>query len=239
MNALRLRYFIAIFSCQVFASLVYAEGPIQSHKDPTVQQEFENVYKDVRNKVAKTINESSGTISSFIATSITASSITATGQLIGGGTVTNDDASQYQIGWSTHQQVLRASGVTPLTTVTTALGNPLFLTGGDYELSFSPTMEFPSDYNGTELRVAISTRSATMPTSSPTNNNKIGVPDSVGQVEVYLSTKVASGPVTVYVPPVRVSVPAGETRPFYMLFNNTYSAGGPTVYGFMRAWRRR
>src|SRR6185436_5241295 len=56
----------------------FAEGPEFRHKDTFVQQEFDNVYQDLRTKISSPLNISSGTINNFSASTIVASTITVT-----------------------------------------------------------------------------------------------------------------------------------------------------------------
>lgn len=63
----------------VWAPSVYSEGPLFRHQEPEKQQEFENVYKDLRTKVSK----SSGTL-----TTPNISSPTIQGNVIFGPSVT-------------------------------------------------------------------------------------------------------------------------------------------------------
>lgn len=71
-----------LFFWLLLAAPLYAEGPIFQHKDSIAQQEFENVYKDIRLKVASTsldpLNISSATISSATINALITSSINGT-----------------------------------------------------------------------------------------------------------------------------------------------------------------
>lgn len=49
---------LLIFS--LFACSAHAEGPLFSHKDPSIQQEFDNVYQDFRTRFAPLLGGTSG-----------------------------------------------------------------------------------------------------------------------------------------------------------------------------------
>lgn len=79
----------------LLSSPLYAEGPNFTQSDTFVQQEFDNVYQDLRKKISDPINVASGTIRFLNTSTITANKVTVTGP--GTNPVTITDASSYTI----------------------------------------------------------------------------------------------------------------------------------------------
>lgn len=148
---------------------------------------------------------------------------TATGQLIGKGTATNDDATAGQIGEYISQSIAFGSAVS-LTTLTSANIASVSLTAGDWEVCAN----FADNPGGSTLTVnviaAISTTSNTLPT----------IPAGGAYVDVYGAS--VSG--AVFISPVgctRASLSSTTTE--YLVANINFSVSTMGGYGII--WARR
>lgn len=126
-----------IFLLLTLSGLSYGSGPIFQQKDPVIQQEFENVYKDIRGASAEGVAFSSVTISSLTVSSINGTFIglgrnrVVNGEFIfdqanGGAAVTSNVASNLNMGdmWYSNGEATDGVFTTQRVTTTPPAGFP-------------------------------------------------------------------------------------------------------------------
>lgn len=149
---------------------------------------------------------------------------TFAGQLIGGGTTTNNDAAAGVIGEIIRAEVLLGAAPTLSNSVIVNLAT-ISLTAGDWDLSgvgvFSPS----GGVAPTSLAAWASTISATLPTTYGDGNlNQMNLPFTAGQIQ------------SLFFGPVRVSL--ASTTTIY-LSCVAFMSGSVKAYGSIRARRVR
>lgn len=148
-------------------------------------------------------------------------SLAVTGQLIGGGTTTNNSASAGQIG-----EAVRATVASPGTTLTTGTGlsiASISLTAGDWDVS--AMVCFNGNVTGAIFNGAISATTNTLPG---------GYGDDTFQTP-YAPTAVADNCGSI--PSLRVSL--ASTTTYYLVAQATFTVGTTKAYGRISARRVR
>jgi len=180
-----------------------------------------------------------GGAASFVLTAGTTQSIagtvTFTGQLIGKGTVTNDNAAAGIIGETLiSSRLLSAATAASTGTSLNVLASAPSLTAGDYIASGTVNFTGASGTSVTILKAAISKTSATLPAS-----DTLGVPTS-GECTAQYSTAaniIGANTISVVIPPTRVSL--SGTTSIFLVANATFSVAALTVSGSIQYTRIR
>jgi hypothetical protein len=196
-----------------------AEGPILQHKDTLVQEEFENVYKDLRTKQPSLPSGTSGQM------------------LIGGGsgnpyfstdhigTATNNDAPTGYVG-----QYISSTTASKINSPATSVFQEVVaitLTAGDWDVSLNSIVE----KNG-----ATWTRCSNGITATA-GNNQTGINfGENGNDQEWASSGTTPSTVALPVPPTRVSI--NSTTVYYGKVRMIYSAGGPPIHQTIISARR-
>jgi len=148
------------------------------------------------------------------------------GQLIGGGTTTNDNAMAGQIGEFLSSNVPSGSAVA-LTTATAADVTTLSLTAGDWDVSGNVALNPAATTSVTQYLAWITTSSATVPTS----------PNAGAEINSNFSAFVPNATEIMPVGTIRISV--GVTTTVYLSVRSTFTVSTMGAYGYLRARRVR
>jgi hypothetical protein len=143
------------------------------------------------------------------------------------GTTTNDNASAGFYGEVINSSILIASEVT-LTTATTANVTSISLTAGDWEVYGNVTYDF-NGTTATKINAAISTTSATLPTSATAGG--------ISKFNVTTTTLTDTAAFDTPLSGVRMSL--SGTTTVYLVARAIFSAGTTKAYGFIEARRMR
>ena len=171
---------------------------------------------------------------------VTAGTQTLTGiktfetQLIGKGVASTGDAAAGYIGEVMVASRARSSA-TGLTSPTAKDVASLTLTAGDWDVWFIGAVLIASGTpNATDLDVALSTTSATLP-----GTGVFGVQDSTGQLQMtagnMFSTSSAGDEMLMGIS----RVPIGSSTTYYLVVRSIYGSGSVSAYGQIYARRRR
>lgn len=157
-------------------------------------------------------------------TNVSAATITATTQLIGKGTATNDSAAAGYIGEAITASA--AAGTVSLTTATTANITSISLTAGDWDVTGGVVFTTAATTSVTQAIAGVSTTTATLGADGTYSRNTIAafVPGAVEWID-----QVA--------PTVRISVAATTT--VYLVAQSTFTVSTQTAGGYITARRVR
>lgn len=156
---------------------------------------------------------------------LSGTSATFSGQLIGGGTPTNDDAAVGVIGEYIFSNVPAGSAV-PLVTGTTKTVTSINLTAGDWDVHGNVVTNPAGGTSQTGLIAAISTTAATLPVAPGAGAYAAGSYPGGTSNFLALPTGV-----------VRLSISAPTT--VYLVANATFTVSTNAAYGFLGARRAR
>jgi hypothetical protein len=152
--------------------------------------------------------------------------LSATGQLSGKGTATNDNAAAGYIGEYVSSSVAQASSI-PAVLNTAVNITSISLTAGDWDVD-GMVYYLPDGSTAWDLFLAsVSTTSATQASRDTGGQGILKVSGGFG-------TGISSG---LYAPMRRISI--ASTTTVYLVGTISFSAGSPTMYGTIRARRMR
>lgn len=213
------RIVIALF----VVSPALASGPYYQQKDPNLQQEFENVYNDIRTVPSGIYKTSSMTIQG-----ITVDSLTVNSQAQLKGTGTNDSAAAGYVGEYISSTTLFASAVSASASLQFWDVARILLTAGDWDITGCADMIL----NGSATPVYID-----MGVGNTAGNNvgDMVYGDNLIQINPNASNSTNTG---VCVANVRRSLSGNAT--YYLKCAMQYASGGPPkCYGRISARRVR
>ncbi len=162
-------------------------------------------------------------------TPVVGSTGTFSGQLIGGGTTTNDNASAGQIGEIISSTVAVGSAVS-LTTAAATTITSISLTAGDWDVSFAAM------FGGDTTTLLVYSRASL----SATTNTENATPGFYAGHSIPTTVNVFNSGITYItenIGPVRVSLAATAT--YYLVVQVSFSGGAVNGFGHLRARRVR
>jgi hypothetical protein len=202
-----------LLSILLVSAPVFADGPRFQHKDNTVEQEFENVYHDIRSAdTADPLTLSSATITSLTISNgvIPASAIN--------GTATSDSAATGKLG-----EVISATTTGDAAAAATTAYDDLLsipITAGDWDVSGSIYFSRESaTWTNVDLGI-----------SNTSGNSSTGLNNGVTLIrEQFVSSATTPEVVTLVLASFRISL--SGTTTYYLKRRINYSAGAPISRG--------
>lgn len=210
--------FLLLLIIVILPSLIFAEGPLFTHKDTSIQQEYENVYQDLR-KLGNTNSYLSLTASTFTVTS----SFTSLGSASIIGTITNDNACSGCVGEFVSSVTAGATNF-PSTGVRADLIS-ISLSSGDWNVT--GTLYTSANTSGVTL--------VEMGITDNAGNTTGGMTFGINRVD--FSTPTANTGSFASIPNYRYSVNHSTT--VYLKYTANYTTGNPQARGALRARRER
>lgn len=201
----------------ILPSLIEAGGPRFSHKDRFIDQEFENVYHDIR---------SSGVSDPLTLSSATIANLNVTGSAAIKGSTTNDAAATGYVG----EYVSSLAGFSNAPT-STQYGDltTISLSAGDWDVSMiGKWTRNGATWSYADILIA---------TAGAGNNPADLVSGDNTDAFAFASTATAIEDFVQVVPPRRYSISATTT--FYFKYSATYTGGPPRLRGRITARRVR
>lgn len=211
-----------LFLAVIAIPQAHAGGQLFEHKDRYIEQEFENVYHDIRNSGGSSTSSTSSssdplTVSTLTVTSSgTIASLTVTNGIQ--GTSTNDSASAGKIGEVISATTTGDSNAAATTAYDDLLSIPL--TAGDWDVSAGI---YYSRETATWTNVDLGL-------SSTSGNSSTGLNSGVNLIRLqFVSSSTTPEVVALVLPSFRVSIAASTT--YYLKRRVNYSAGTPISRG--------
>jgi hypothetical protein len=142
------------------------------------------------------------------------------------GTITNDNAQAGSVGEYISSTVLTGSAVS-LTTATSANITSISLTAGDWDVSGAISFNMAASTSVQQYQVAVSTTSATLPTTPPWARQNLNVnPYAPGAISAHIAAGI-----------VRMSL--SGTTTVYLVAQSSFTVSTMSAYGFIAARRMR